>query len=272
MWSRNLPAGHDLGERSFLSVRSAVRPNAARNSLDHTIRFIHDLDRARNAEDITSQLLRHLGQIGAEHVIAGTFPSDQPNRRAQLNHALFQSYPKEWLARYLSRGYLLKDPVFLRSQDKGDPFYWDELKPYTEADPIGRRIVEEGREFGLVEGFSAAIQTLDGQTVGFSLAGRKLEAHPDMRGVLTLIASYAIGRAIALQQDSSQQKREIRLSPREREALQWASEGKADWEIGEIMAISEHGADKHLRSARSKLGAINRTQAVAEAIRRGLIA
>jgi LuxR family quorum sensing-dependent transcriptional regulator len=38
------------------------------------------------------------------------------------------------------------------------------------------------------------------------------------------------------------------------------------------MNISEHGADKHMRSVRTKLGVINRTQAVAEAIRRGLIA
>jgi LuxR family transcriptional regulator, quorum-sensing system regulator BjaR1 len=248
-----------------------VHPLAIRKTLDNTIRFIHDLDRARSIDEISSQLLRHLGQIGAEHVIAGTFPSDEPNRRMQLSHALFQNYPKEWLERYLSRGYLLRDPIFLRSQSKADPFYWDELIPYMDADPRGRRIMEEGREFGLVDGFSAAIQTLDGQTVGFSLAGRRIETDPEMRGVLTLVANYAIGRAIALQQESSNQKRELRLSTREREALQWASEGKADWEIGEIMNISEHGADKHMRSARFKLGAINRTQAVAEAIRRGLI-
>ncbi len=64
----------------------------------------------------------------------------------------------------------------------------------------------------------------------------------------------------------------MRLSAREREALQWAAEGKNDWEIGEVMKISEHGADKRMRSVRAKLGAINRTHAVAEAIRRGLIA
>ncbi|HEX3496068.1 MAG TPA: helix-turn-helix transcriptional regulator [Methylocella sp.] len=62
------------------------------------------------------------------------------------------------------------------------------------------------------------------------------------------------------------------LSARERVALQWAAEGKGDWEIGEVMNISEHGADKNLRSIRAMLAAINRTQAVAEAIRRGLIA
>jgi LuxR family transcriptional regulator, quorum-sensing system regulator BjaR1 len=249
----------------------AVQPGIFRHSLDSTIRFIFDLDRARNTDDIASQLLRHLRQIGAEHVIAGTFPPDEPNRRMQLGHAFFNCWPKEWLARYLSRGYLIKDPIILRAKANARPFYWNELAPHIDANPAGRRIVEEAREFGLIEGFSAAIQTLDGQTVGISLAGRHMEHNPEMGGVLSLMASYAIGRAIVLLQGSTGQNQEIRLSAREREALQWASEGKNDWEIGEIMNISEHGADKHMRSARSKLGAINRAQAVAEAIRRGLI-
>jgi LuxR family quorum sensing-dependent transcriptional regulator len=37
------------------------------------------------------------------------------------------------------------------------------------------------------------------------------------------------------------------------------------------MGISEHGAEKHLRSARVKLGTSSRVQAVAEGIRLGLI-
>ena len=132
--------------------------------------------------------------------------------------------------------------------------------------------MEEAREFNLVQGFTTTIPTLDAQTVGFSIGGRHLEIDPDRRGVLTLIASYAVARAIALEQQPSNESTKIRLSAREREALQWASEGKGDWEIGEVMNISEHGADRHMRSVRTKLGAINRTQAVAEAIRRGLIA
>jgi LuxR family quorum sensing-dependent transcriptional regulator len=214
---------------------------------------------------LSSQLLRHLGQIGAEHVIAGTFPSDEPNRRSQLSHALFNNWPEEWLTRYLSRGYLLRDPVFLRSKAKADPFYWDELIPFADADSIGCRILDEARECGLVQGFSAAIGTLDGQTVGFSVAGHRFEMDPDMRGMLALIANYAVGRALALRQEPEDEIR-IKLSEREREALQWASEGKFDSEIGEIMGISEH-----MRSARARLSAINRTQAVADAIRRGLI-
>ncbi|HMF06337.1 MAG TPA: autoinducer binding domain-containing protein [Methylocella sp.] len=249
-----------------------MQPGSFRNSLDNTIRFIHDLDRARNVEDISAQLLRHLGQIGAEHVIATTIPVPGATPRQQLKSVLFFQIPEEWVTRYAAKGYAFRDPIIRRMTKLAGSFYWNELEEERHDDPSARRILEEGSELGLKKGFSTSLLTLDRQLVGFSLSGKDFETNPEARGVLTLVATYAIGRAIALQQESSDQERQIRLSAREREALQWASEGKADWEIGEIMSISEHGADKHLRSARSKLGAINRTQAVAEAIRRGLIA
>jgi LuxR family transcriptional regulator, quorum-sensing system regulator BjaR1 len=254
-----------------ISSEGAVETCGFRQSLNQTIKFIHDIDRARNVEDLSAQVVKHLSQLGAEHVIAGTYPGAGPNRRQQLSHALFGNYPAEWLERYLSRRYILKDPIMVRTKLNASPFFWDELAPVMAANDEARRIVEEAQEFNLVQGFSASIETLDGQMVGFSVSGRHFESDPNKRGILVLIASYAIGRAVALQQQPSILKGKITLSAREREALQWASEGKNDWEIGEIMKISEHGVDKHMRSARMKLDAINRTQAVAEAIRQGLI-
>lgn len=64
---------------------------------------------------------------------------------------------------------------------------------------------------------------------------------------------------------------EPELSPRERECLQWAALGKSEWEMSQILGISEHTAEKHLLNAKSKLGAANRVQAVAEAVRRGVV-
>jgi LuxR family transcriptional regulator, quorum-sensing system regulator BjaR1 len=247
-------------------------PRAFRQSLDHTVRFVHDLDRARNIKDITSKVLQHLSQIGAETVIATAMPRPGANRRQQASGVLFCEMPSEWVSNYSARGYAFKDPVIRRMLSMSAPFYWNELEQEVRDDPAGQQVMYEGAEFGLKNGFSTSLLTLDGQAVGFSIAGKNFECDSEMRGVLTLIASYAIGRAIALQQEPSVQDKKIALSAREREALQWAAEGKNDWEIGEVMNITEHGADKHMRSVRSKLGAINRTQAVAEAIRRGLIA
>ncbi|WP_048648247.1 LuxR family transcriptional regulator [Nitratireductor soli] len=62
-----------------------------------------------------------------------------------------------------------------------------------------------------------------------------------------------------------------KLTPREKECLQWASLGKSEWEVSQILGISEHTAEKHLLNAKTKLGAANRAHAVAEAIRCGVL-
>jgi LuxR family transcriptional regulator, quorum-sensing system regulator BjaR1 len=254
-----------------LLSEGAVQPCANRRSLDRTLDLIRDLDRARNLPDVAAQVLRHVAPFGAEHIIATSIPRVGATRRQQLGGVLFHNIPPEWVERYSSRGYAFKDPAIRRMVAGAAPFYWNELDVDVRDDPAGRAVLDEAKEFHLGQGFSTSLVTLDGQGVGFSLSGQHCDNDPEMRGMLNLIATYATGRAIALKQEKIAD-RPIILSAREREALQWAAEGKNDWEIGEVMSISEHGADKHMRSVRAKLGVINRTQAVAEGIRRGLIA
>jgi DNA-binding CsgD family transcriptional regulator len=61
------------------------------------------------------------------------------------------------------------------------------------------------------------------------------------------------------------------LTPREREVLAWVSRGKSAWEIGTILRITKRTVDEHVQTVVRKLGAANRTQAVAIAIRDRLI-
>lgn len=56
------------------------------------------------------------------------------------------------------------------------------------------------------------------------------------------------------------------LTPREQEVMAWVARGKSAWEIGEILHISKRTVDEHVQAAIRKLGAANRTQAVAIAL------
>jgi LuxR family quorum sensing-dependent transcriptional regulator len=58
---------------------------------------------------------------------------------------------------------------------------------------------------------------------------------------------------------------------REIEVLRWVANGKSAWEIGEILQITKRTVDEHVQAAVRKLGATNRTHAVALALRDGLI-
>jgi DNA-binding NarL/FixJ family response regulator len=62
-----------------------------------------------------------------------------------------------------------------------------------------------------------------------------------------------------------------RLTPRETEVLQLLADGLANKVIAAKLGVSEETVKFHLASVFGKLGASNRTDAVRQAIRRGLV-
>lgn len=62
-----------------------------------------------------------------------------------------------------------------------------------------------------------------------------------------------------------------KLTSQELECMRWCKEGKTNWEIGEILAISEKTVEFHLTNAMRKFGAANRLAAVVQGIKEGLI-
>jgi two-component system, NarL family, response regulator len=61
------------------------------------------------------------------------------------------------------------------------------------------------------------------------------------------------------------------LSPRELQVLRRLAAGDSNQEIGRMLQITEHTVKAHVKSILEKLGATGRTEAIAIAIKRGLI-
>jgi DNA-binding NarL/FixJ family response regulator len=61
------------------------------------------------------------------------------------------------------------------------------------------------------------------------------------------------------------------LTPREAEVLRHLAEGNRNKDIGDLLFISEETVKVHIKHIMEKLGASDRTQAVAIAVRRGII-
>jgi DNA-binding CsgD family transcriptional regulator len=61
------------------------------------------------------------------------------------------------------------------------------------------------------------------------------------------------------------------LTEREREILKWIAEGKTSADVGAILGLSQRTVEWHTNRAVEKLEAVNRIQAVARAVRYGLV-
>jgi LuxR family quorum sensing-dependent transcriptional regulator len=128
--------------------------------------------------------------------------------------------------------------------------------------------MNEASDFGLSVGFTVPMLTLDRQSAGLSIAGKNAELPLELRASLQLLAIYSFARAITLADKPPPQ---VKLTRRETDVLRWIAEGKTDWEISKILNVSEHLIDKVARQIRTKFGAANRVQAVAQALRQRII-
>ena len=95
--------------------------------------------------------------------------------------------------------------------------------------------------------------------VSAALGGQNWVAAP-LAGVL---------RAELLREVSGERPPE--LSRRELEVLRWLATGATNAQIAQRLAISEHTVRNHVHSVMRKLGVATRTDAVATALRRGLV-
>jgi DNA-binding CsgD family transcriptional regulator len=65
--------------------------------------------------------------------------------------------------------------------------------------------------------------------------------------------------------------KQVGITEREREVLTWAARGLSSRDTGEVLDIAKRTVDEHMQTAARKLGAANKTHAVAIAIRDRLI-
>lgn len=238
---------------------------------DRTLTYISDLQQADTPGAVAEKLLDVTSSFGLTALMAGTVPHPGTPRGQQKDHVLLCDWPLEWLERYVARNYVDHDPVVSHMKHLQAPFQWRDAAEEIKIDRGGEAVMGDAGEFKLRDGLAFPLVTLDGQIVMVSLGGEQVEMSGMEFGMISLVATYAVGRAMQLHTGSDRIIDHVALTPRERECLKWAAAGKSEWEISQILGISEHTSEKHLLNAKFKLGAVNRVQAVAEAIRRGYI-
>lgn len=174
------------------------------------------------------------------------------------------SYPTEWMDIYLARGYREIDPV-LTSGLKG-LFYWKDL---FKTVPPDQEFYSQAVSFGLAEGFSYSAVTHDSFTL-LSASGKGVKDSKRIREIIHHLAPHLQQKALSLAYDLPPGNLP-KLTPREREVLLWAMEGKSNWEISVVVGIGQESVKEHISNMLRKLNASNRTHAVAIALQHGLL-
>lgn len=235
-----------------------------------TLDFIESLDAIDELNQITHLFGRMVGDFGFDFFLVTGLPEPGGNLEDEI---LLNAWPRDWFDHYIQQNYIHSDPVAHECSVTTHPFSWREVHVDSRRWPLGKQILDEATEYGMPNGLCVPIFGLHGFQSAVTLAGDDIDLSAQTRASVHLASIYAHGRARALlvAEKRNAQLRPIALSGRERECLTWAAAGKSSWEISQILCLSENTVTGYLKAAARKLGCVNRTQAVAEAIRTGQI-
>ncbi|WP_431015427.1 LuxR family transcriptional regulator [Bradyrhizobium pachyrhizi] len=179
---------------------------------------------------------------------------------------LISTYPPRWTAHYLRNSYQIIDPVIREALETPEPFRWgiDFRSKFTSM--AQQQLFDEAAQFGIRLGFTVPIHDAHGPIAALTFAAGQrqppFEKCIDSHGrVLQLMALYFHAH-VRRKLRNERSVDGIRLSPREFECLEWASQGKSAWEIGCILGISRNTVAYYLENAKQKLGVRTVLQAV----------
>ena len=180
------------------------------------------------------------------------------------------SYPEDWVQHYFERRYELVDPSTQYLFFAHAPFTWKELPTLFDVSKKQARLMAEAQGAGLQAGLSIPLHGPLGATCAIALASDSDDTEADKHTLQALSVQFHTVYT-DLHPELRHRPTQIRLTPRERECMQWCANGKSSWDIGMILGISEHGVSFHLKNAMAKLDVTSRIAAVVKAIRLGLI-
>jgi DNA-binding CsgD family transcriptional regulator len=215
-----------------------------------------------------------------------------------LTHYINHSYGDDWADLYGRQNFQNSDPVLIHASATSGAFRWDEL-PASASREGSAVFLEAAKEFGIVDGVSLScadtsstfrsILSITGLPASELDRAQQILAalgphlHEAYRRVLqipvqrkrartaerkTSVGAPRARRSVVI---SARGNGDIELSEREREALNWAQQGKTYWEIGLILGISQRTVKFHFARIKHKLDVVSTSHAIAKAMRMGLI-
>src|SRR3954463_12011942 len=179
-------------------------------------------------------------------------------------------FPVGYADRYVTGGGEQIEPLVQFVHSTRRPFAWSEACGKTKLSQRQSAFLAECRDMGVHSGITIPLHGpgTDVDLISISLREER-DARPDrLAAIYGLTFQYRL-RLSELADDKRLPVQD--LTAKEIECLKWCKEGKTNWEIGEILSISEKTVEFHLSNTIRKLGVSNRITAVVKGIQTGII-
>ncbi len=225
--------------------------------------LVEETASAKRPEDIETVLNGLCDMFGLHSFFYSLY---SPNGYNHPNLILINGNPEDWRDHYFERNFFPNDPAIKHCVRSIVPVQWSVLtQQLTVSDQ--QAVMNEARDFKLLDGVCVPTHTPNGDLgiLTYTVADESDTAMESLRLAMATSQAFAAYlhesvRRVCL----GMVPRDSHLTPRERECLQWAADGKSNWDIGKILNVSEGTVKRHLENCYKKLNVTNKGHAIAK--------
>lgn len=232
----------------------------------HTLEFVQSIEEINDPVAVAAAFQSFILQLGMRTACCMKVPEHGED---VAEHVLMNTNPSEFVEQYVERDFVKRDPMVVEMFRTFQAYAWSDVLARRKLEDDQKEIFYSGSDFRMNVGFVVPIFGATGYAGLASITGESGTLTNPIRAALQLSSIYVHNKLLALRR--RKELRRIHLTPRESECMRWAASGKSDWDIGEILGISEKTVNFHLENAKRKYGVATRVQAVVAAIRQGTL-
>ena len=177
-------------------------------------------------------------------------------------------FPEDWVSEYLGHNYLSVDPIPELAARMSKPFYWHEIRDLVEHDEESELYLDALEKAHLGDGLALYVfgPGLKNAYVGLGFKVEKLSLTSQRIAALQCLVQAAHLRYCSIAVETVEE-----LTERELDVLRWIARGKSNSVIADLLGISHHTVDAHVRNIYRKLGVADRTSAAIRGLGCGVI-
>jgi len=226
--------------------------------------FIDRTQQANSESELKDIFLPAISEMGYENAV---FARAQHRKLVSIP---WSEFPPGYLDTYKAMQWDKIDPVVHHVHTARGPFKWSETCDPRYINRTQKHFFEACRELGVHSGITIPMRGPGREIDLISLSFREkgTPAIDKSAYVYMVCVQYWLKYCELADRRSPQT---ISLTVQEIECLKWCKEGKTNWEIGEILGISQKTVEFHVGNAMKKFGAGNRITAVIMGIKSGII-
>lgn len=241
---------------------------------DHIARLSKAALKHQPLQPVMESIVR---ELGFDSFMYGMSADANPTMR-NTRSFVWTTLPREWIMLYGTRGYIEVDPRVTKTYNRNVPFVWDAAE--FRDDPLCQAFLRDAERFGVCSGVAISFRDPDHGRVLVALnshitpvdAARKVLISTRLGEIILLAMSFHdFFMAHLVDYEPSLMVRVAPLSPRESQCLEMAANGMTSVDIAMKLGIKPRTANFHFGKIVTKLGVLNRKEAIALGIARGLI-